>query len=63
MLKINFYPEHDDRALEDAASEYAEIWKQEGAKITATIESASGFKFDENIINAIVFEGKSFSHP
>lgn len=63
MLSINFYAESDDINLVEAAKEYSEIWEQDGRRITSTIEAISGFPFHENVINALVFEGRSYSHP
>lgn len=63
MLKINFCPESDDPKLVDSAKIYQKIWKVEGSKIVPAIERISGLKFKEKFINAIVFEGISYSHP
>jgi hypothetical protein len=60
---INFYPEYDNPKFEKAAKEYAKLWKEEGERITKTIEEVSGLKFKERIINAIVYDRISMSHP
>ncbi len=48
---------------EEAAKEYAGIWKEEGERIVKTIEKISGLKFKEKIINAVTYGGISFSGP
>jgi hypothetical protein len=62
-MRINFYPEYDNPEFEKAAKEYAEIWKNEGDKITKTIEKVSGLRFKENLINAIIYKDISYSIP
>jgi hypothetical protein len=60
---INFYPEYDNPEFEKAAKEYKKIWKEEGDKITDTIEKVSGLKFREKIINAITYKYGSWAYP
>lgn len=62
-MQINFHPEQNNPKLEKAAKEYNKIWKVEGNKITETIEKVSGLKFKEKIINAIIYNGVSYSVP
>lgn len=62
-MQINFYPSWDKPEYEKAAKEYAGIWKEEGKKITETIERISGMKFSQNIINAVTYNNTSFSSP
>lgn len=62
-MEINFYPDSDNKDFEKAAEEYEKIWKEQGEKITSTIEKISGLKFKEKIINAVVYKYVSFSHP
>ncbi|MBP9778865.1 MAG: hypothetical protein KBD25_06770 [Rickettsiaceae bacterium] len=63
MLKINFYPDYDSHTIQLAANEYSKIWQEDGAKITEIIETISKIKFIEHEINAIIFEGRSYSNP
>lgn len=62
-MQINFYPEYDNPKFEKAAKEYARLWRKEGQKIIAVIEKISGLKFEEQIINAIIYDRISMSHP
>ncbi len=62
-MQINFYPESDKLEFIQAVSEYNEIWQRDGEKIVQTIEEISGLKFKTNIINAVVFDGVSYSIP
>ncbi|HZQ29672.1 MAG TPA: hypothetical protein VFA93_01170 [Patescibacteria group bacterium] len=62
-MKINFYPEHDDLALEEATKKYAKIWKEEEERIIKVLEKLSGLKFKEKFINAIIYDEPSWSHP
>lgn len=62
-MKINFYPDHDNTELEEAAKEYGKIWEKEGDKIVHTIERVTGLKFKEKIINAVIYQYVSYSHP
>ncbi|MBX4206043.1 hypothetical protein KW795_02500 [Candidatus Microgenomates bacterium] len=63
MLKINFYLDSDDDRLLPGLESYKKIWELEGEKITETIESISGLKFKEKLINSIIFRSVSHSHP
>ena len=63
MITINFYPESDKPEFTKAALEYSEIWKTDGQKIHQAIESVSGLKFTTKVINAVTFEGFSYSIP
>lgn len=62
-MKINFYPDCDNKNFEEAAKEYAQVWAEEGDKIVAAIEKISGLKFKEKIINAVIHEYTSNSNP
>jgi len=63
MININFYPESDKEEYVSAAKEYSEIWKKDGIKIFNAIENFSGLKFKTKLINAVTFEGPSYSLP
>ncbi len=63
MITINFYPESDKEEFVKAAQEYAEIWREDGEWIFQTIERLSGLKFKTKLINALTFEGTSYSVP
>ncbi len=62
-MKINFHPEYDNPSFIDAAKEYSDIWKSEGEMIVSMLEQISQLRFIEKSINALVFEGTSYSHP
>jgi hypothetical protein len=62
-MQINFYPEYDNPTFEKAAKEYTKIWSEEGERITAVIKKVSGLKFKEKVVNAIVHDRISYSHP
>ncbi len=63
MLHINFYPESDKEEFIKAAKEYQEIWEKDGRKIIALIEKYSSLTFKTKEINAVTFEGISYSTP
>ncbi len=58
-LRITFTPESTRFA--PAADEYRRFWEAEGDRITDALEAVSGLHFEENDIQAIVFEGASSS--
>jgi hypothetical protein len=58
-LRIVFEPDSDRFA--DAAREYTELWARDAAKITAAMEAASGLKFEDREVRAIVLEVSSDS--
>ena len=63
MILINFHPESDKKEFVDAAQEYTQIWQTEGKRFFNEIEKVSGLKFKTQLINAVTFEGHSFSLP
>ena len=63
MISIKFYPESDKEEFSKAAQEYTAIWKKDGKKIFETIEKFSGLRFKTKLINAVTFEGISYSLP
>jgi len=58
MLTIKFYPDSDANTLQEPTERYETIWKKEGKRIVEKIEEASGLKFKESYINAVVFVAK-----
>jgi hypothetical protein len=58
-LRIVFQPDSDQYS--PAAREYGDIWAREGTKITAAMEAASGLKFEDREVKAIVLEVASSS--
>lgn len=62
-MHITFHPESDYLDLSSSIKEFEEIWKAEGEKIVKVWEQNTGLKFKETVINAIVFDGISHSHP
>ena len=63
MLTVRFHPESDLPALVVAANEYQRLWDAEGDRIVEQLEAVTNLPFAERLINAIVFEGVSQSHP
>jgi hypothetical protein len=69
MLNINFVRDSDREDLKEkmdkGLSEYKDIWKKDGARIVKELESVSGLEFNENEINATVYESmlRSRSFP
>jgi hypothetical protein len=58
-LRIVFLPDSGQFAA--AAREYEALWASEGAKITAAMEGASGLKFENREVKAMVLEVSSDS--
>jgi hypothetical protein len=58
-LSIDFVPEAEQYAA--AAEEYRRIWDADGARIIDAMQRVSGLTFQEDRIEAIVFEGMSYS--
>src|SRR5262245_47694115 len=56
---LTFTPE--DTKVTDAAGEYRRLWADEGDAIIEGLERASGLKFLERDVKAIIFEGASSS--
>jgi len=52
VLKINFYPDHDDPRLEEYAKKFQRFWENEGGAIVSVLEKHAGFTFLEDEINA-----------
>ncbi len=63
MLTITFYPESDRIEFIEATTAYQRIWDNDGTKILETIMKISSLSFAEHYINALIFEGISFSNP
>jgi hypothetical protein len=59
VLRIVFQPESDQ--FLEAAHEYEAIWAREGQRITAAMEAASGLKFEDREVKAIILEISSSS--
>ncbi len=62
-LAINFYPESDLEDFAPSVSEYERIWNEDGERIIRALESHAGLQFRETVINAVVGDGISHSHP
>jgi hypothetical protein len=62
-VNITFYPESDNPDFIEAARQYQAIWDEEGTRMVDTIETVSRLRFTETLVNAVVFEGVSHSHP
>src|SRR5437899_5766075 len=58
-LRIVFQPESDQ--FSEAAHEYETIWAREGPTISAAMEAASGLKFEDREVKAMVLEVSSNS--
>jgi hypothetical protein len=63
VLTVRFHPESDQPELMVAATEYQRLWDAEGGRIVEHFEIVTSLSFAERLINAIVFEGVSQSHP
>jgi len=62
-MDIHFLPDSDLEDFSEAISEYQEIWRTLGERITLAWESTTGLKFSETYLNATIFHRPSFSHP
>jgi hypothetical protein len=58
-LAVNFTASADE--FRTAADEYATIWAKEGSRIVASMERATGLRFEPGPIEVSVYEGTSFS--
>jgi hypothetical protein len=58
-LRIVFQPDLDQ--FSEAAHQYETIWAREGPTITAAMETASGLKFEDREVKAMVLEVSSDS--
>jgi hypothetical protein len=58
-LQIHFKPKTPE--FETAAEEYRQIWESEGARIVKAMEKATGLRFQETKVEAIVMEAVSSS--
>lgn len=58
-LRIAF--QADSAEFSEAARQYQEIWAKDGARITAAMEAASGLKFEDREVRAMVLEVASSS--
>lgn len=62
-LVINFHPDGNDPRFVSAAKEYEGIWREDGDRIVSAIESVSGLSFRERSVDALVYDGISWSDP
>ena len=60
-MNLNFIPESDE--FIKAASEYNGIWQSIGNDIISAIENITELKFKNILLEALVYEGISQSHP
>jgi hypothetical protein len=58
-LRIVFHPDSDQ--FSNAAHQYETIWAGEATRITAAMEAASGLKFEDREVEAIILEVSSQS--
>lgn len=58
-VKMRFSPESEKYA--GATKEYQDIWDSEGKRIIEAMERISGVGFTEREVQAIVYEGVSWS--
>ena len=58
-LKVNFTASAE--AFGAATEEYRDIWAQEGSRIVAAMERATGLHFEPGPIEVSVYEGTSYS--
>ena len=62
-MRINFYPESNDSTLVAASVEYQDIWNLKGHTFVKVLESETGLPLPNIVLNALVYEGISRSHP
>lgn len=62
-MKISFYPSTDAIELVEAALEYQKIWDETREEIIKAYQKVSGMSFKTSNFNALVYKGRSFSHP
>jgi hypothetical protein len=60
---MRFHPESDREAFVAAAAKYQRLWDEHGEWIVGQLVSVTGLRFAERLLNALVFEGISRSHP
>lgn len=58
-LQINFAASAESFGA--ATQEYSDIWAADGSRIVATMERATGLRFEPGPIRAVIYEGPSFS--
>ena len=58
-LQINFTASAE--SFDATTQEYRDIWAAEGPRIVATMERATGLRFEPGPIRAVIYEGPSFS--
>jgi hypothetical protein len=58
-LQLNFTA--SAASFDAATTEYREIWASDGQRIVATMERATGLRFETGPIGAVIYEGPSFS--
>lgn len=63
IVEIRFHPESENPALVLATAEYRRLWEAHGAKVVEELAAATGLRFAEPTLDAVVFEGMSQSHP
>ena len=61
LVAVEFEPESATEAFIKASAEYDAIWQTDGTRMIAAMERVTGINFEERHINAIVYEGVSFS--
>jgi hypothetical protein len=62
-VEIRFHPESEEPALVIATAEYRRLWDAHGDKVVEELAAATGLRFAEATLDAVVFEGMSQSHP
>jgi hypothetical protein len=58
-LQIEFTAE--EPRFEEAAAEYRALWREDGVRVVAEMEKATGLMFEPGPVRAIVYEGISMS--
>ena len=62
-MDVRFHPESEEPAVVLATAEYRRLWKAHGEKVVSELVAATGIRFAEPTVDAVVFEGMSQSHP
>ena len=60
-VTMHFEPQSPTDAFIKAAAEYDALWKAEGDRMIDAMERATGVRFNERNIKAVIYEAASFS--
>lgn len=63
MLDVRFHPECDRPELVTAAADYQRLWDENRERIVIQFRVVTGLEHAEGLINAIVWDQGSETHP